>query len=372
MAGGGKMNRVVPTICMFLYSFEIGGSEILGLRLIKHYQDAGLNVVCCATRKSAGPLVSAIQELEVPCLALNLEGGSRFSRILKKLNLFRWLRKYQVNCLHAQHFCVYADVQRLAALAGVSHQIVTEHTAEPLANDAKFARTVSKLAHSAASVVAINETVREAICRVSNFDSTQVEVIENGVDTDRFIPVEKEKRSIIKVVWLARLHPDKDVLTGLRAFREAATSRDVNLMFRIIGDGEDREVAQQFVLENNLTDQVIFEGALANPLEILQDSDVFLMSSLTEGTPLALLEAMSCGLPVVATAVGGIPLTVSDDIGLLSPAGDSGKLASNLLILARDEKRRHEMGALARELVLSRFSEKKMANDYLGLLFQQS
>jgi glycosyltransferase involved in cell wall biosynthesis len=92
------------------------------------------------------------------------------------------------------------------------------------------------------------------------------------------------------------------------------------------------------------------------------------MSSRTEGTPLALLEAMSCGLPVIATAVGGIPQIVSEKVGKLVDAGDEIAMADSLVKLAENQQQRHSLGDAARKLVDDRFSANRMAAEYIKLI----
>lgn len=358
----------VPAVCIGLYSFDVGGSELLGLRLIRHYQEHGIRVVCCATRREQGPLTASLSQLGVPFLALGLERRSRVGRVLAKHSLTRWLRRHQIKGLHAHHFSVYSDLQRPALAAGVGTTIVTEHTAQPVAHDRQYREITARLAPKATVVVAINETVRNAICDVSSLTPSSVEVIENGIDTEKFLPGPKTTSNDIRVIWLGRLHPDKDITAGLRAFEVALQTSSRPLQLHVVGDGQDRGKAQEFVRDRGLGDSVVFHGEVADPVALLQTGDIFLMSSQTEGTPLALLEALSCGLPAVATAVGGIPETVSSAVGFLSSAGDVDGLGKHLVRLAENSDMRADMANAARNLAVGRYSEKRMAQRYLNLL----
>jgi glycosyltransferase involved in cell wall biosynthesis len=353
---------------MALYSFEIGGSERLGVQLIRHYLDHGINVVCCGTRLGAGPIISHLKALGIPHLALQLEYRTRLGRMLQKRNLTNWLRDHQVECIHAQHFCVLSDVYASAVAAGVGRQIVTEHSAEPILNSRRYARTTASLARKATNVVAINEVTKNAICKVSRLEHSAVMVIENGVDTQRFSPSARERLGTVNIVWLGRLHPDKNILAALRAFHEATRRCRVDLRLHIVGEGADRTKAQRFVVEQGIANLVTFHGERDDPECVLKDGNIFLMSSRTEGTPLALLEAMSCGLPVIATAVGGIPQIVSEKVGQLVDAGDEIAMADSLVKLAENQQQRHSLGDAARKLVDDRFSANRMAAEYIKLI----
>jgi glycosyltransferase involved in cell wall biosynthesis len=356
-----------PTVCMALYSFDVGGSERLGIRLISHYLRSGLNVVCCATKRGYGPLSAELEKLGIKNIAFSLEQRGRLSRLLPHNDICHWLRENYVSCIHAQHFGVYSDIFGPACAAGIKHQIITEHTAEPILNDHAYARLTRKLAPKARHVVAINKVVQSAICQVTGLPHSKVTIIQNGIDTTRFVPIEKSGNDPIRIVWLGRLHPDKDILTALQTFRVALKSNPA-LNLTIVGDGEERSKAERFVQAHGLGAKVTFRGEVTDPLSSLQQADIFLMSSVTEGTPFALLEALSCGLPVVATAVGGIPDVISPDVGILAPARDPMALSKGITKLAEDGELRTQMGINARQLAISYYSEERMARDYIKLI----
>ena len=112
-------------------------------------------------------------------------------------------------------------------------------------------------------------------------------------------------------------------------------------------------------------------GCLARAEDVarlLAGADIFLLTSISEGIPLTLIEAMLAGLPIVATRVGGVPEVVQQDVtGLLAPAGDDNDLARQLLWLADYPERREEMGRLGRRRALAMFSEQEMVAHYEGL-----
>ncbi len=354
---------------MALYSLNVGGSEKLGIDLIRSFIDSNYKVVCCATRKAEGPLAETLREWNVPHLALALEARTRIGRIFGKRRLRKWLIEQRVDCIHAHHFSVYSDVHRAARTAGIAIQIVTEHTADVVVNEPKYRKVVALLAPKASHIVAINDGVRNAICEVAGASNVSISVIENGIDTNRFSPADNSRHGVeVSVIWLGRLHPDKDILTGLRAFQVALGRTDVPLHLRVVGGGEDEHLAKDFVAKNGLGQQVTFVGEVRDVVEWLKKSDIFFMSSRTEGTPLALLEAMSCGLPTVATSVGGIPGTVSNASADLSPAGDVEGLGAALANLAESTGTREAMGIAAREIVVRNYSDKLMIEKYLHLL----
>ena len=357
------------TICMALYSLNVGGSEKLGLRLMKRYRDAGHTVCCVATRHGPGPLCPELEALGIETIALDLEGCGRLTRAWRKWQLAGWLQRRRVQALHVQHFSVLSDVLRAARRAAVQPIIVTEHTADFILNNPGFRKLTARIAARADRVVAINGKVRDAICEVAGLAVDNVDVIENGVDTDVFRPPDsKSARDRVEIVWLGRLHPDKDIETALRAFAHALAAAASDARLTIAGGGAMREDAERIAEELQLGQSVRFLGEVKDPAGALRQADIFFMSSRTEGTPLALLEAMASGLPAVSTDVGGIPETVTADSAILGSAGDSKALGDGLVRLIDSAELRQRMGTAARRLVEAKYSESLMADRYLQRL----
>ena len=357
------------SICMALYSFDIGGSEVLGCGLIRRYLASGARVVCVSTRHGSGPLQQQLESLGVECLALGIEKHSRFARPLLKRKLAKWLRQNSVSTLHAQHFNVLADVFASAAAAGVERTIVTEHTAEPVLNDPAYRKVVRQLAPRVTGCTAINGTVQHAIMEVSGLTEDRVTIIENGVDVSRFAPSNVElPREPVTIGWVGRLHPDKDIANGLRAFAIAVGQAKSEMQLLIAGDGEQRAMAEELARELGIEQNVQFLGAVSDVTAVLRRCHFFLMSSRTEGTPLAMLEAMSCGLPLIATSVGGIPESVTRETAELVPAEDPVSLGGAIAGLADDQGRQSRMGQAARAIVVSRYSDSAMSKRYVNLV----
>jgi glycosyltransferase involved in cell wall biosynthesis len=122
---------------------------------------------------------------------------------------------------------------------------------------------------------------------------------------------------------------------------------------------------REAIEERNLGPHVRFLGLRKDVARLLRAADLFLLTSISEGIPLTLIEAMAAGLPIVSTRVGGVPEVIEDDLtGCLAPAGDDAVLAKKILSLAADPPLRVQMAQRGRERARAMFSETEMHAKY--------
>ena len=170
--------------------------------------------------------------------------------------------------------------------------------------------------------------------------------------------------SPVRFVTLGRLSLQKNHLLMLHAFR-AALDRGISATLVIAGDGELKDKLTAEVGLLGLTDQVSFVGYLEDVAPLLASADIFVLSSDYEGLPIAALEAMASGLPILSTDVGGMRDLVSDN-GILVPKEDSGVLSEAMVVLARNADLCLTMGRRSEQLVQA-FSDDAAAECYLAL-----
>lgn len=186
-------------------------------------------------------------------------------------------------------------------------------------------------------------------------------LIANGVDTALFTPGQSLTKPVILCV--ARLAKDKDHQTLLRAFG-IVQAKKPDAVLRLVGGGPEERHLREFARENfspQAFARVEFAGDSSWPLPFYQQASIFALASVREGTPNVILEAMSCGLPVCATNVGGIPdLVQQGKTGFLSDPGDAEALAANLLTLLESEEIRISLGSAGRKAVEQAFSHEAM------------
>ena len=181
--------------------------------------------------------------------------------------------------------------------------------------------------------------------------------IANGVDTERFAPVDpKPSERNPLIVCVARLCEDKDHETLIKAFEKVfATNNRARL--RLVGDGPWHERIQNRIAASNAQYGMELLPGCADVRPHLAEAQIFALSSVREGQPNVLLEAMASGLPVCATSVGGIPDMVQEGTnGLLSASGNADDFAENLLRLMGNPELLDTMGANNRQKALSDYS----------------
>ena len=195
-------------------------------------------------------------------------------------------------------------------------------------------------------------------------DSARLETIYYGLDSSTYTverPLAEKPRT---VVWVGRINPLKDVETLLRAAAVVVESRqDVRFLLFGSAPAEDADYHTRCLALHEslgLEGRVIFRGFTARPIDAYNEGDLVVMSSVSEGLPFSILEAMLCGRPIVSTAVGGIPEQI-DGIGIAVEPRDPEALAHAILTVLDDPELCHSLGAAAREKATTSFGVERFA-----------
>lgn len=205
--------------------------------------------------------------------------------------------------------------------------------------------------------------------------SLPIEVIGNFIDGERFKPA--ECHTVEKVKTCFKEHTGRErILVHTSNFRPVKRISDVVKIFALvqkqiptrlllIGDGPERSRVEDEVRAAGLNENVRFLGKLETFEDILQQSDVFLLPSESESFGLAALEAMACGIPVVASRAGGIPeVVVHGKTGFLSDVGDVQDMANNVLTILNDSTLAESMCRESRKRAVDTFAMEHLVNRY--------
>ncbi len=191
-------------------------------------------------------------------------------------------------------------------------------------------------------------------------DPELVTVIPNAVDTDHFSPAPEFKSETPTIVCVARLVFEKDPITLFKAMK-IVRENIPEATLEMIGGGYLEKEAREFISANQLEANVKLMLSQSDILSFLRNAWIFAISSVRDSAPNSVLEAMSVGLPVVGTKVGGIPEMVEDGrTGIIVPPKDPESLAGAILELLQDDRKRNEMGAAARQTVIESHSPEVM------------
>jgi len=302
-----------------------GGLEVLALELARHLPGRHLLISLegtVATLKANWPRIG-----EVALVGCEKSGGLEPGLVLR---LARILRRAKVNCVMTHHIgpLIYGGLA--ARLAGVGKVIHVEHDIwhYETARRRQVAGLAMRLVRP--QLVAISP---QLVARLKLlFPARPVRLIENGVDLQRFSPMSRQiarenlglSGKIIGSAGRLELVKGHDVL--LRAFARMASV--ANLV--IAGNGSQRGALEALARELGIADRVRFLGHTDSLAEIYPGFDVFCLSSRHEGLPLAVLEAQACGVPVVASAVGGVAAALSPQCSKTVPPEDPLALARAL------------------------------------------
>jgi glycosyltransferase involved in cell wall biosynthesis len=215
----------------------------------------------------------------------------------------------------------------------------------------------------------------------------RIHYIPNGVDTDRFSPVHPERRAVLRTrlglprgriaVYTGRLVSYKGLPLLVSVWDEMVRSGMDGTLVLVGAAGGDMHACEDdlraFVRERSLEERVYFAGGVDNVHEYLQAADAFVFPTLNEAFGVSLIEAMACGLPCVATRVGGIPdFVVDGSNGLLVQPGDRGQLHAALERVLAGGADVEALGQRARATVLSSLSAEAVASAYIALFHELS
>jgi glycosyltransferase involved in cell wall biosynthesis len=362
-----------PTVCHVLHTLHVGGGEVLA-RAFARTNESEFRPVF-ALLDDLGDLGRELQEQGYAVQVLGRRPG--FDRgCVSRLRQF--FTRERVAVVHAHQYgpLLYSAVARLPRRC--PSILFTEHGRD--APDYRRWKRVwanRVLLTRRDRFVAVGNEVKRALIAFEGLPARRVEVIYNGRDLSAYDP-QKTEREVVRrelglaedafvVMQVARLNRLKDHPTALRAIGRLVGERP-HVRLVLVGDGEDRALLEEFVKELHLEDAVLLLGSRDDVPRLLQAADAFLLSSITEGIPLTLIEAMATGLPCVGTNVGGMTEVITaEDTGLLAPAGDDAELARQLRRLVDSPQLGHRLADAARRRILHRFDAATMHEQYRRL-----
>jgi glycosyltransferase involved in cell wall biosynthesis len=349
----------------------VGGAENQVVQLLRFMDRKRFRPVTCCIREP-GSLTEEVEALGITtyCLGMRPKYGYQVVAAVKKI--LEIVRKERIEILQAMEFNARVLGTIAAKLAGVPVNLAAEHYTgewrEPVFKKVTKRLTVPFIDR----VICVAESQRDYLVRDRGFPPEKIEVIHNGIDLAKFDPraparLRKSDFSIPEdspvVGIVAALRPEKAHHIFLKAAKRIA-EKSGNARFMIVGDGERRGELERLARELGIAEKTVFTGVRKDVPEVLRLMDVTVLSSypVVETFPVSLLEAMAMEVPVVATAVSGIPEMVDDGVnGFLTPVGDDEALAGAVSRLLADPAMARRMGALGRKKVAENFTIQRTA-----------
>jgi glycosyltransferase involved in cell wall biosynthesis len=287
------------------------------------------------------------------------------------------IRRERVDIIHAHQYTPFFYGAASRWLGSAPPVLFTEHgRAHPDFPRRKRILANRVLLRRADRAVAVGEAVRQALIRNEGIAPGRVEVIYNGIPLEPFeTRLTTSERAAVRaeigvepddliVIQVARLDYLKDHATAIRTIERVA-GRCPNARLVLVGEGPERGAIEDLVQARVMGDHVRLLGRRTDVPRLLAAADIVLLTSISEGIPLTLIEAMASGHPVVSTRVGGVAEVVVDgQTGLLAPAGDGETLAGHIVRLADEPGRRDRMGRSGRRRAEELFSEGRMHEAY--------
>ena len=366
-----------PLIVHVLYRLDTGGMERIVVSLINATCDRYRHAVIALT--GFGVLRGEIEDTVTECLSLEKKPGKDWPCYWR---LWRALRELKPDLVQTYNIGTL-DLAPVVKLAGVRRLVHAEHgrdATDPKGENPKYLRLRRWMAPLIDRYVAVAPDLQHWLTDCARIRRSKVVYIANGIDFAVFnvMRVASAPRpqlgdfappGTVLVGHVARLDKVKDqagLISAFKLLREATGHPDCRLI--IAGEGPQRKELERQIAELDLVDTVRLLGNRGDVAELLAECDVFALSSIAEGMPLTVQEAMAARLPVVATDVGSVALMVEDGVtGTLVPAGNPHAMAAALSAYVADESLRRQHGDAGCARVAAQFSLSAMVTAYATL-----
>jgi glycosyltransferase involved in cell wall biosynthesis len=344
----------------------VGGAERIVVSLAAHLREAGHEVTVAAP---AGALDAELAALGAARATFPERGRSRAGALLSALAVARALRASRAEVVHAHNVKAAAIAWAATRLARRRPPLLATFHGIEASDDAAAARVLRRMTRVACVAEALAARLRSA-----GMPAERLAVVPNAVA--QAAPLDGARRAAIDaeldlggaavVAAVGRLAPVKAHDRLLRAAAELAPHRP-DARFLLIGDGPERAALEALAARLGIADRVRFTGTRADARDLIARAGVVVFTSESEGLPLAALEAMDAGVPVLAPAVAGMRELLAAGGGELLEDTQPGTIAAAVGALLDDAPRRARLGDAGRAIVRERYAPARMHAGYDAL-----
>ena len=356
-------------------SLAIGGMERVVIDVVNGMDNWIFEqAVCCLSQRGEGA-----GWLCEGTVCYDLGKGAGPDRLMP-LKIASVLRAYRPDIIHSQSWSGVDTALAKLIAHNRARLIQSEHGRSfPFVDGESLKRRLARrcLYQLSGAVFAVSEEVRDYYCRETGFPTGRMQVIRNGIDVRRIDSADpshaREELGFSSgdfvIGTVSRLDRTKDTITLLQAFDALTRMTDRRVVrLLIVGEGDERVRLERFVAEMSLAGQVVFAGERTDVPRLLKVMDVFALSSITEGMPITVLEAMSASLPVVVTGVRALPaMVIEGSTSYLVRPRDHVALAEGLAKIVNHPDSGRECGRAGRRKVERDFTLDQMLGRYRDL-----
>ena len=348
-------------------SLEFGGAEKVLLSLANDMV-SDFKVSICLTKRE-GELVKEADE-NITIYSLNSKEGNDTSVVSKIKDI---ILQQKVDIVHIHNWGVFVEsviAAKLAKAAKIIHTIHGPYISYPDSKIAKLKKSLRQFVERRLSKfvdwhVTVSDSIKDYVIEELKFSKKNVMRIHNGISGLSPSKIKAHKPDTINFVAVGRIAKIKNHKLLIDGFNLLADKRNVNLT--IVGDGPEFANIKSQVDSLGLNGSVKLLGFRNDIEDILNEMDVFVVTSDYEGISIAILEAMSLSMPVIATNVGGIPETVIDQKTGYLIERNATSLAKALELLSSDKEKVKEMGRIAYQHFNSHFLQKNVISQYKNI-----
>lgn len=384
-----KIVKHKKKIIRIISRLNIGGPAIHTILLSRELNKDGYSdvLVCGKISDCEGDMLYFAKENDVtPVIIPEMGRDISFKNdLVSFFKIYSLIKREKPDIVHT-HTAKAGVLGRTAAvLAGVPVKV---HTFHGHIFDGYFSPAKSKLfvlierffSIFTDRIILVSEKVMDEIVnKLKVARSNKCTVVRLGLDLDKFLNDGSAPGSFRKSIGasdetllvgiVGRLVPIKNHKMFLDVVKKLRSSRpDLDVKFLVIGDGELRVPLQKYVRQLGLSGSVDFTGWVKDLSGVYRDLDVVALTSLNEGTPVSIIEALACARPVIATDVGGVKDLITDEEnGYLVETNDADEFASRLLDLLNDKEKRAAFGRRGREAVRAKYSSQRLVRDITTL-----
>jgi len=370
-----NLSSSLPLVVHLIYKLDFGGLETIVLEQVNHMDRSKYrHAIICITDYT--DFAKKIEHPDVQLFALHKAPGLSLDTHVK---LWKLLRQLRPAILHTYNLSAVEYVLP-AMLSGVPARINGSHGRD--SNDLQGTNKKHNFLRRALlpfydTYYAVSTDLQVWLRNVIRVPENKNRLIVNGVNTEKFCPPNadaittrgpKIDSDCFVIGTVGRVQEIKNHLGLVDAFIALLAlypEQRAKLRLVIVGDGPLFATVKAKVEEAGIADLVWLPGSRTDIAEIMRAYSIFALSSVAEGMPVTILEAMSCGLPIIATAVGGIPEVVQEgQTGFLVPASNAAEMAAGFARYLENPALIAQHGATARNLIEQKYSMKSMVAAY--------